>query len=173
MRKAQTATPRAAAARRPKPKAATLPLPPPQPGSAGALIPLIEDELRRRGEDQPDPGVVQALATAGAGYRKGPGADPPFRFPVDLDERVAEGFVEYYWVGDRSPGPDRKGERQTDARQWIRFNLEQIGPADATATAVATLAAVALGVWKPNEDLLAQLKVYADFLAGWYRAGLG
>jgi hypothetical protein len=31
---------------------------------------------------------------------------------------------------------------------------------------------VALGVWKPNEDLLAQLKVYADAVAGWYRAGL-
>src|SRR5262249_11954975 len=87
------------------------------------------------------------------------------------DERVAAGFVEYYWIGDRSPGPDRKGERETDARQWIRFNFEQIGPADATPTAIATLAAVALGVWKPNGDLLAQLKVYADAVAGGCRAG--
>jgi len=148
------------------------PLPPPQPGSVDALVPLVEDDLRGRGEDPPDPEVVNALATAGSGYRKGPGADPPFRIPVDIDERVAAGFVEYYWIGDRSPGPDRKGERETDARQWIRFNFEQIGPADATPTAIATLAAVALGVWKPNGDLLAQLKVYADAVAGWYRAGL-
>jgi hypothetical protein len=147
-------------------------VPPPRPGSVEALIPLVEDELGKRGEDQPDPEVERALATVGAGYRMGPGADPPFRIPVDVDERVAEGFVEYYWVGDRSPGPDRKGERQSDARQWIRFNLEQIGPADAPPTAIATLAAVALGVWKPNEDPLAQLKVYADSVAGWYRAGL-
>src|SRR5262249_48164254 len=133
-----------------------------------ALIPLVEDELRRRGDDPPDPEVVSALATAGAGYRKGPGADPPFGFPVDIDQRGAEGFVEHYWVGDRSPGPDRKGERQTDARQWVRFSLEQIGPAGASPTAIATLAAVALGAWRPNEDPLAQLKIYAGLVAGWY-----
>jgi hypothetical protein len=157
----------------PRAAAGVAPLPPPaQPGSVEALIPLVEDDLGKRGEDQPDPEIVRALATAGAGYRKGPAADPPIRIPVDIDERVAEGFVEYYWAGDRSPGPDRKGERQTAARQWIRFNLEQIGPAGTSPTAIATLAAVALGIWKPNEDPLAQLNVYSDIVAGWYRAGV-
>src|SRR5262245_60461589 len=172
-KRAEAAKPATTRLARATPLAAPVaPLPPPQPGSVEALVPLVEDELSRRGEDPPDPEVVSALATAGSGYRKGPGADPPFGIPVDIDERVAEGFVEYYWIGDRSPGPDRKAERETDARQWIRFNLEQLGPADATPTAIATLAAVALGVWQPNEDLLAQLKIYADAVAGWYRARL-
>jgi hypothetical protein len=136
-----------------------------------ALVPHIERELRRRGEDFPDPEVVKALATAGAGYRKGPGSDPPFRIAADVDGRVAEGFVEFFWIGDRSPGLDRKGERQADARLQVRFNLDQAGPAGTSATAVATLAAVALGVWKPNEDMLATLRVYANQIAGYYRAG--
>src|SRR5262249_27867268 len=51
---------------------------PPPSGSVAALIPHVEDELRVRGEDPPDPEVVNALATAGAGYRQGPAADPPF-----------------------------------------------------------------------------------------------
>src|SRR5262249_60876438 len=97
----------------------------------------------------------------------------PSRSPVAWAERAGGGLVEYYGMGDRSPGPDRKGEREPDARQWIRFNFEQIGPADATPTAIATLAAVALGVWKPNGDLLAQLKVYADAVAGGDRGGRG
>jgi hypothetical protein len=148
------------------------PLPPPQPGRVEALVPLVEDELRRRGEDPPDPEVVNALATAGSGYRKGPGTDPPFRIPVDIDERVAEGFVERYWVGDRSGDPDLEGERRATARQWVRFNLDQAGRAGATPTVIATLAGVALGTWKPNQDPLALLNVYADAVAGYYRAGL-
>jgi hypothetical protein len=153
------------------PAAAAL-LRPAAPGGVAALVPLVEDELRRRGDDPPDPEVVSALATAGAGYRKGPGADPPFRIAIDVDERVAEGFVERYWEGDRSADPDRQGERRTTARQWVRFNLDQAGPAGATPTVIATLAAVALGAWKPNQDPLAQLNIYADAVAGWYRAGL-
>src|SRR5262245_33383796 len=148
------------------------PLPQPQPGSVEALVPLVEDELRGRGDDAPDPEVVRTLATAGSGYRKGPGADPPFPIPVDIDERVAEGFVERYWVGDRSGDPDLEGERRTTARQWVRFTLDQAGPAGATPTVVATLAAVALGSWKPNQDPLALLNVYADAVAGYYGAGL-
>jgi hypothetical protein len=144
---------------------------PPPSGSVEALIPHIEDELRRRGEDAPDPEVVRALATAGAGYRQGPAADPPFDIPVDLDERVAEGFVERYWVGEHSPGPDRKGERETTARHWVRFNLDQVGAAGVSSATVAALAAVALGAWQPNLEPLEKLNVYADLVAGWYRAG--
>jgi hypothetical protein len=144
---------------------------PPPSGSVGALIPHVEDELRVRGEDPPDPEVVNALAIAGAGYREGPAADPPFDIPVDLDDRVAEGFVERYWIGDRSPGPDRKGERETTARHWVRFNLDQAGPAGVSSGTVAALAAVALGAWQPNIDPLAKLNIYADLVAGWYRGG--
>jgi hypothetical protein len=149
---------------------AAAPVAAPPPGSVEALGVLVEDELRRRGDDTPDAAVVHALATAAAGYREGPAADPPFDVPVDIDERVAEGFVERYWVGDRSPGPDRAGEREMTARQWVRFNLDQAGPAGTSDATVAALAAVALGAWRPNLDPLARLNVYADLVAGWYRA---
>jgi hypothetical protein len=143
---------------------------PPPAGRVEALIPHVEDELRRRGEEAPDPEVVNALATAGAGYREGPAADPPFDIPVDLDARVAEGFVERYWVGEHSPGPDRR-DHEMPARQTIRFNLDQVGPPGVSAGTVDTLAAVALGTWRPGLDPLAQLNVYANLVAGWYRAG--
>jgi hypothetical protein len=113
---------------------------------------------------------VNELATAGAGYREGPAADPPFHIPVDLDARVAEGFVERYWVGEHSPGPERR-DRKMNARAMIQSNFDQIGPPGVPRAAVDTLAAVALGVWRPGLEPLAQLHVYANLVAGWYRAG--
>jgi hypothetical protein len=143
---------------------------PPPVGSVEALIPHVEDELRRRGDDPPDPEVVNALATAGAGYREGPAVDPPFDIPVDIDARVAEGFVERYWVAEHSPGPDRR-DHEMAARETVRSNLDQVGPAGVSTTAIDTLAAVALGTWRPGLDPLPQLNIYANLVAGWYRAG--
>lgn len=80
-----------------------------------------------------------------------------------LDERVVEGLVDAYRVGDRRSDPDRR-----DARTWAGFDLA-LYRLDSTATTRNTLAAIALGAWRPGE---AKAKALVSLVAGWYRAGL-
>ena len=139
-------------------------------GAAG-LGAHVATELRRRGEAAPSPDLVRTIATVGAGYRRGPATDPPWPTALDLDERVAEGLVTLYWVGDRRPGPDRRIERRTAAR-WVDFNLEQydlaVGPAVRD-----TLASLALGAWRPGLDMKTQVKLLVNLVVRWFRDGLG
>jgi hypothetical protein len=137
---------------------------------AARLVPFVEPELRKRLGATPDPEVVEALATAGAGYRKGPGADPPIDVPVNADEAVAEGFVERYWIGRNPSDPDRREERP-EAEIWAGFNLQQLGLGRVGATIRAALAALALGVWNPLSERNSW-KPLVDYMVARYRDGL-
>ena len=133
-----------------------------------ALARFVEAELRRRGGRSPAPDVVQTIATVAAGYRAGPGANPPWPMAIDLDARVVEGLVDVYWVGDRLPDPERRDVR-AGARTWAGYNLTQFGLAGG-ATVRNTLAAIALGAWQPGEPKT-KVKPLVDLVAGWYKRG--
>ena len=51
---------------------------------------------------------MSTTAAIAAGYRTGPAADPPFPTAFDADSLVADAFVDFYWTGSHSPGPDRR-----------------------------------------------------------------
>jgi hypothetical protein len=136
---------------------------------AAALLRRVEAELRRRGDGSPAAAVIRTIAAVAAGYRGGPGANPPWPVAIDLDLRVVEGLVEVYWVGDRLPDPERRDVRG-QARTWAGYDLAQFNLAGG-ATARNTLAAIALGAWRPGEPKT-KVKPLVNLVAEWYRAGL-
>jgi hypothetical protein len=139
-------------------------------GPWARFAPRVAAQLITRGLDTPDPDVVGAIAAVSAGYRQGPAADPPFPTAVDADDMVADSFVDLYWTGSRSPGPDRRS-RLPIVRQTVNFGLEQMG-LSARDAARDTIAWIILGVWRPGLDEIAKLNGLAVSVVPWYRAGL-
>jgi hypothetical protein len=135
------------------------------------LAPRVAAQLEERGWSNPDLEVVSTIAAIAAGYRMGPAADPPFPTAVDSDSLVADGFVDFYWTGSRSPGPDRRS-RLPEVRAMVDASIAQLGPAQASATARDTIAWIALGVWRPGFEEITRLHALPGFIVPWYRAGL-
>ena len=135
------------------------------------LAPRVAAQLEARGWSNPDPDVVSTIAAVAAGYRTGPAADPPFPTAFDADSLVADAFVDFYWTGSRSPGPDRRS-RLPEVRAMIDSSIAQLGPAQASATARETIAWIALGVWRPGLEEITRLHALPGFIVPWYRAGL-
>ena len=135
------------------------------------LAPRVAAQLEARGWSNPDPEVVKTIAAIAAGYRTGPAADPPFPTAFDADSLVADAFVDFYWTGSRSPGPDRRS-RLPEVRTMVDSSIVQLGPAQASATARETIAWIALGVWRPGLEEITRLHALPGFIVPWYRAGL-
>ena len=135
------------------------------------LAPRVAAQLEARGWSNPDPDVVSTIAAIAAGYRMGPAADPPFPTAFDADSLVADAFVDFYWTGSRSPGPDRRS-RLPEVRAMVDSSIAQLGPAQASATARETIAWIALGVWRPGLEEITRLHALPAFIVPWYRAGL-
>jgi hypothetical protein len=138
-------------------------------GRWSRIGPHVTRALRAGGWANPDPEVVRTIAAVTAGYRQGPASDP-FPTTFDGDGAVADAFIRFYSLGTRSPGPDRRS-RQPIVRRTVTFNLRQLG-IEASRTVRDTLAAIALGVWRPGLDEVARLNGLASFLVPWYRTGL-
>lgn len=162
---------RPASAARPLPAEKALPFALAVPGAWEKLAPRVAGQLEARGWSSPDPAVVEATAAVAAGYRKGPAADPPFPTAFDADTAVADAFVDFYWMGSRSPGPDRRS-RLPEVRAMVDANLTQLGPGQTPATARDTIAWIALGVWRPGLEEITRLHALPGFVVPWYRAGL-
>ena len=135
------------------------------------LAPRVAAQIEARGWSNPDPEGVSTIAAIAAGYRMGPAADPPFPTAVDSDSLVADGFVDFYWTGSRSPGPDRRS-RLPEVRAMVDASIAQLGPVQASATARDTIAWIALGVWRPGFEEITRLHALPGFIVPWYRAGL-
>jgi len=114
---------------------------------------------------------VSTTAAIAAGYRTGPAADPPFPTAFDADSLVADAFVDFYWTGSHSPGPDRRS-RLPEVRAMVDSSIAQLGPAQASATARETIGWIALGVWRPGLEEITRLHALPGFIVPWYRAGL-
>jgi hypothetical protein len=116
--------------------------------------------------------VVSTIAAVAAGYRTGPTADPPFPTAFDAESLVVDAFVDFYWTGSRSPGPDRRS-RLPEVRARVDSSIAQLGPAQvSSATARETIAWIALGVWRPGLEESTRLHELSGFIGPWYRAGL-
>jgi hypothetical protein len=135
------------------------------------LAPRVAGQLEARGWGSPDPEAVTAIAAVAAGYRQGPAADPPFPTAFDADATVADQFVEFFWTGSRSPGPDRRS-RLPQVRVVVDSSLVQLGLGQTPAVACDTIAWIALGVWRPGLEEITRLHALPGFLVPWYRAGL-
>jgi hypothetical protein len=139
--------------------------------SGGArLVPHVAAALRGRGYDAPDDGVVETIATVGAGYRKGPASDPPFRIATEADPEVARELVNRFVEGDRPSTLDLSVHRAT-TRATVDFTLEQLGLGDTPEVPRATLTSLALGSWDPAEDEVAKRNALPGFFVRWYRDG--
>jgi len=141
------------------------------PGAWGRLAPRVAGQLEARGWGSPDPEAVTAIAAVAAGYRQGPAADPPFPTAFDADAAVADQFVDFFWTGSRSPGPDQRS-RLPEVRAMVDSSLVQLGVAQTPAIARDAIAWIALGVWRPGLEEIARLYALPGFLVPWYRAGL-
>jgi hypothetical protein len=139
-------------------------------GAWEQLAPRVAAQLEARGWSGPDPEVVATIAAVAAGYRLGPAADPGFPIFIDADATAADGFVDRFWTGSRSPGPDRRSRLRT-VRATVDANLAQLGLGRAPDGVRDTLAWIALGIWRPALDEIARLHALAGFLVPWYRAG--
>jgi hypothetical protein len=140
-------------------------------GAWERLAPRVAAQLEARGWSGPDPEVVATIAAVAGGYRLGPAADPGFPIFIDADAAAADGFVDLFWTGSRSPGPDRRSRLRT-VRATVEANLAQLGLGRVADGVRDTLAWLALGIWRPGLDEIARLHALAGFLVPWYRAGL-
>ena len=161
-----------------RPAAAARPLPAAAPardlapgGGWERLAPRVAAQLEARGWSNPEPDVVSTTAAIAAGYRTGPAADPPFPTAFDADSLVADAFVDFYWTGSHSPGPDRRS-RLPEVRAMVDSSIAQLGPAQASATTRETIAWIALGVWRPGLEEITRLHALPGVSVPWYRAGL-
>jgi hypothetical protein len=162
---------RPAAAARPLAAEEALPRALAAPGAWERLAPRVAGQLEARGWSSPDPEAVTAIAAVAAGYREGPAADPPFPTAFDADATVADAFVDFFWTGSRSPGPDRRS-RLPEVRAMVDSSVVQLGLGQTPATARDTIAWIALGVWRPGLEEITRLHALPGFLVPWYRAGL-
>jgi hypothetical protein len=162
-------TPKARAVRAipaaPTPTAATAP-----PPAAGDLRDAVIAVLRRRGYDVSDAAPVDVLTDVARGYGRGPAAAPTWiRF--DTSQALAEGVVERFETGDRSPDLDRRMHRP-QVRSTVVDNLEQLGLTSSTDEAAReVLTSLCLGTWEPATMTNAERDGVASFLVRWYRDG--
>src|SRR5262249_1028362 len=77
-------------------------------------------------------GGVAPRAAARPAPRGGRAPDPPFPTAFDADSLVADAFVDFYWTGSHSPGPDRRS-RLPEVRAMVDSSVAQLGPAQASA----------------------------------------
>jgi hypothetical protein len=141
----------------------------PSPAPEG-LRGWVVDALRRAGLEEPSPVVIDVLTAVGTGYRMGP-ANAPVTIASFADRAVAEAFVDFYRVGVRTTDIDRQPHRHV-VRATVDMDLAQLGPAGTSDEARDVLAAISLGIWRPDMDEHAKLNALAGFLGRWYRAGL-
>jgi hypothetical protein len=141
-------------------------------GGAARLVPHVAAALRGRGYDTPDAAIVETIATVGAGYRKGPASDPPFRIAVDADSEVARELVNRFVEGDRPSTLDLSVHRST-TRATVDFTLEQLDLGETGAIPRATLTSLSLGSWDPARDEVAKRNAIPGFIVRWYRDGRG
>lgn len=134
------------------------------------LAALVLAALRREGYD-PSPEVVATITAVGAGYRKGPAADPGFGLPFDADAEVAPELVRRFATGDRGTPLDLRMHRP-QVRATVLMNLEQNGFAGVNETVKETLTSLSLGSWNPDTDEHAKANAIAGFVVLWYRHGL-
>jgi hypothetical protein len=139
-------------------------------GGVARLVPHVAAALRGRGYDAPDVAIVETIAAVGAGYRKGPASDPPFRVAVDADPEVARELVNRYVEGERPATLDLTMHRPT-TRATVDFTLEQLGLGDTGETERATLTSLSLGSWDPARDEVARRNAIPGFFVRWYRDG--
>ncbi len=83
---------------------------------------------------------------------------------------MARGLVDLFLAGRRAD-PDRRMHRRTVGAA-VRFNLEQLGLRDTSATVRTTLTAISLGSWRPGLDENAKRNAIPGWVVAWYRAGL-
>lgn len=142
----------------------------PPPAPVDDLRTKVVRELEASGYSPPDPVVVDVVTAVAKGYREGRASAPPWlRFEVD--SALAEGWVERYETGDRSPGPDRTMHR-SQVRWTVVFNLEQLGLASTTGDAERdVIASLCLGAWNPATMTQAERDGAASFIVRWYRDG--
>jgi len=127
--------------------------------------------LLQNGIDDAEPGVIDTLTAVAAGYRKGP-ADAPPAMAAYADKAVADGMVELYALGDRSPVVGRRMARPA-VRATVDFDLRQLGPDETGDEEREVLMCLCLGLWDPDRDTFAMRDGLAAFVGRWYRAGLG
>ena len=104
-----------------------------------------------RGYDADRAPLLDVLTAVAAGYGKGPASAPAWlRF--DVNKALAEGIVERYETGDRSPGPDRSIHR-AQVRSMVDANLSLLGLADGTSDDERdVLTMICLGSWGARHD---------------------
>jgi hypothetical protein len=125
--------------------------------------------LERRGYDAGTPALVDVLTAVARGYGRGPAAVPAW-VRLDVDGPLADGLVDRYERGDRSPGPDRAMHRP-QVRATVDFNLEQLGLGTTPDDARNVLTTLCLGTWDPDTMTHAERDAAASFVVRWYRDG--
>jgi hypothetical protein len=127
-------------------------------------------QLALRDYDATLPALADVLTALAVGYGMGAGSVPDW-LRLKANQALAEGVVERYETGDRSPGLERVVHRP-QVRAMVDANLELLGLAAQTDDAAReVLTAFCLGSWEPGMQTNAERDGIPSFVVPWYRDG--
>lgn len=135
------------------------------PESLTAIANAFEKRDRR-----PPESILDALATACAGYREGQSGSFPLLPSAPPVAVVGQGFVGAYFQGESHAELNRVIHR-AQVRSTILQVLQQFGVGAPDKMGTEALVSLALGSWDPNTEN-ARRDAIAGIVAGFYRAGL-